>query len=147
MTTRLGDMHGDNLAGLPSFQEPAQPNRPLTPPAFFDGDQDEAIALLAHGEANLVTRCKAVEQLRIFGLEGHSHGFHQAGDVLVLDENPVDFGGDHPHNAKGGPALTSGLTCRRPSAPGGDLTSKAPDLCSPPDGSQQKPDAYRQVYQ
>ena len=38
MTTRVDDMNGGNLTRLLSFQEPAHPKLPLTPPAFFDGD-------------------------------------------------------------------------------------------------------------
>ena len=87
---------------------------PLGILGFFDSNQDQALTVLSQGKSDLVARREAIEHLGIFGLEGHGHRFHQAGDISMIDENSVDFRGEHSYDAAGRPALFRGRICGRP---------------------------------
>ena len=60
-------------------------------PPIVGGDQ--------HAEGDLITRFETVEFLRLFDIEGHGHGRHEAGDFFVLHHHRTTLGLDPPDHS------------------------------------------------
>jgi hypothetical protein len=114
---------------------------------FFDRDQPQTLVSLLEDKAHSVAWGEPIEHRRIVGLEGHGHGFHETGNILMIDDNAVDVGGDDAHDAMSGPALIQKRSCGPFLPDGGGLAPEPPDLLRPPQRSEQKPNTDGKVYE